>query len=154
MYSGAVAALKSTPHELPDVAVYIAENERRTGFGRGIHAALLPFLARQGFYAAHVGIALPNSGSVGAHKRLRFRHFGTVSQVGCKLGQCHEVAVSVIREIRRTGQSQFKRLVSSNANGWSSALQFQKLFKQGGVATRYRPATDRRRYEACWSIRH
>jgi len=74
-----------------DVTVYIAESERRCGVGRSLYAELLPILAKQGFNAAYAGIALPNTGSVGLHERLGFRHIGTFPQVGFKLGQWHDV---------------------------------------------------------------
>ncbi len=74
-----------------DVTVYIGENERRTGVGRMLYDALLPILARQGFRSAYAGISQPNPGSVALHERLGFRHIGTFSNVGYKLGQWYDV---------------------------------------------------------------
>jgi len=74
-----------------DVTVYIAESERRKGVGRSLYEVLLPTLARQGFRSAYAGISQPNSGSVGMHERLGFRHIGTYPKVGYKLGQWTDV---------------------------------------------------------------
>ncbi|WP_339497153.1 arsinothricin resistance N-acetyltransferase ArsN1 family B [Pseudomonas sp. EA_15y_Pfl1_P101] len=74
-----------------DVTVYIAESERRRGVGRNLYEVLLPILARQGYRSAYAGISQPNSGSVGLHEQLGFRHIGTYPKVGYKLGQWHDV---------------------------------------------------------------
>lgn len=74
-----------------DVTVYIAGHAHRSGIGRALYERLLPILERQGFHAAHAGIALPNDGSVGLHEALGFTHIGTYPEVGFKHGRWHDV---------------------------------------------------------------
>jgi phosphinothricin acetyltransferase len=74
-----------------DVSVYVQEQSRRFGVGRALYTSLLALLRRQGFFAAHAGIALPNPGSVGLHEALGFRPVGIYPMVGYKLGAWHDV---------------------------------------------------------------
>ena len=74
-----------------DVSVYVRDGLRRGGIGRALYGALLPMLVRQGFRAAHAGIALPNAGSVGLHEACGFRLVGVYPKVGWKLGAWHDV---------------------------------------------------------------
>ncbi|WP_165496009.1 arsinothricin resistance N-acetyltransferase ArsN1 family B [Phytopseudomonas daroniae] len=74
-----------------DATVYIAENARRSGVGRGLYETLLPILKNLGYRSAYAGIALPNDGSVGLHERMGFRHIGTFPEVGYKHGAWHDV---------------------------------------------------------------
>lgn len=74
-----------------DVSVYVHEDARRQGVGRALYTSLLALLRRQGFFAAHAGIALPNPGSVGLHESLGFRPIGVYPRVGYKLGAWHDV---------------------------------------------------------------
>jgi phosphinothricin acetyltransferase len=74
-----------------DVTVYVADSERRAGVARSLYAALLPILVKQGFRSAYAGISLPNTGSVGLHECLGFKHIGTFPEVGYKLGKWHDV---------------------------------------------------------------
>jgi phosphinothricin acetyltransferase len=73
------------------VTVYVADSERRAGVARSLYAALLPILVKQGFRSAYAGISLPNTGSVGLHECLGFKHIGTFPEVGYKLGKWHDV---------------------------------------------------------------
>lgn len=70
-----------------DVTVYVDAAARRTGTGRALYDALLARLRADGRHRAYAGIALPNTGSVGLHEALGFRHVGTFREVGFKLGR-------------------------------------------------------------------
>lgn len=74
-----------------DVSVYIGPRRRRQGVGAALYTTLLRTLARQGFYSAYAGIALPNPGSVALHEALGFVAVGVYHQVGYKLGRWHDV---------------------------------------------------------------
>lgn len=74
-----------------DVAVYLAPEAMGQGIGSALYTELLELLRRQGFCRAFGGIALPNPASVALHERHGFRHLGTYSQVGFKLGAWHDV---------------------------------------------------------------
>jgi L-amino acid N-acyltransferase YncA len=74
-----------------DVAVYVAEQRRRTGVGRALYRCLFRLLRLQGFVAAHAGITLPNPPSIALHESLGFRPIATYPAVGFKLGSWHDV---------------------------------------------------------------
>lgn len=69
-----------------DVAVYIAEDARGSGIGRGLYDRLLPRLATHGLHAAFAGITLPNAGSVRLHESVGFEPVGVYREVGLKFG--------------------------------------------------------------------
>jgi phosphinothricin acetyltransferase len=74
-----------------DTSVYVSEDYRRRGVGRGLYRSLFAILAVQGFYSAFAGIALPNPASVGLHESLGFEPVGVFRRVGHKLGGWHDV---------------------------------------------------------------
>jgi len=74
-----------------DVSVYVDQHARRAGVGRGLYVSLLALLARQHFAAAHAGITLPNTASVGLHQALGFVPVGVYRAVGFKLGAWWDV---------------------------------------------------------------
>jgi L-amino acid N-acyltransferase YncA len=74
-----------------DVSVYVDQQARRAGVGRGLYVSLLALLARQQFAAAHAGITLPNPASVGLHQALGFVPVGVYRAVGFKLGAWWDV---------------------------------------------------------------
>ena len=74
-----------------DVSVYVGEDHRGRGIGRGLYEALLEILRLQGFYNAYAGIALPNPASVGLHESLEFERVGVYGNVGYKRGEWHDV---------------------------------------------------------------
>jgi phosphinothricin acetyltransferase len=74
-----------------DVAVYIAEEQRRRGVGRRLYGALLPLLADQGFRWACAGITLPNPASVALHEGFDFQLVGIYRQIGWKAGAWQDV---------------------------------------------------------------
>ncbi len=74
-----------------DVTVYIGAAHRGQGVGTALYSALFPLLRRQGFFAAHAGITLPNARSVRLHESLGFRPVGVYRAVGYKLGAWRDV---------------------------------------------------------------
>ena len=70
-----------------DTSVYIAPSHQRRGFGRSLYAALLPLLARQGYYVACAGITLPNEASVALHESVGFEPVGSYERIGFKFGR-------------------------------------------------------------------
>lgn len=74
-----------------DVTVYVGGQERRTGVGRGLYAVLLATLRGQGFRSAFAEVVLPNPGSVRLHEAMGFRHIGTHTDIGFKLGRWHDI---------------------------------------------------------------
>ena len=74
-----------------DTSVYIDEEYRRRGVGRGLYASLFAILAVQGYFNAYAGIALPNPASVALHESMGFKPIGVFSGVGFKLGRWCDV---------------------------------------------------------------
>jgi L-amino acid N-acyltransferase YncA len=74
-----------------DVTVYVSAAHRGQGVGTALYSALFPLLRRQGFFAAHAGITLPNAASVRLHESLGFRPVGVYRAVGYKLGAWRDV---------------------------------------------------------------
>lgn len=74
-----------------DVSVYVAENHRRAGVGRGLYESLFSLLRLQGFYNAYAGISLPNAASVGLHETFGFEPVGVYESVGYKFDAWHDV---------------------------------------------------------------
>ena len=69
-----------------DTTVYVAGAHRRRGGGRALYGALLPLIARQGYYVACAGITLPNEASVALHQSFGFEPVGIYDGVGFKHG--------------------------------------------------------------------
>lgn len=74
-----------------DVSVYVAEEYRRKGLGRGLYESLFELLRLQGFYNAYAGISLPNEASVILHESLGFEQVGVYESVGYKEGAWRDV---------------------------------------------------------------
>ncbi len=74
-----------------DTSVYIADEYRRRGVGRGLYDSLLAILASQGYCNAYAGIALPNAASVALHESAGFEPIGVYRGVGYKLGRWWDV---------------------------------------------------------------
>jgi phosphinothricin acetyltransferase len=74
-----------------DVAIYVAEPERRRGLGRRLDEALFERLRAQGYRMACAGITLPNEASVGLHESLGFRPVGVYREIGWKQGDWRDV---------------------------------------------------------------
>ena len=75
-----------------DTAVYVAPAFQRQGVARALYATLFELLARQGYFRACAGIALPNEASVRLHEALGFTLVGTYRRIGFKLGSWHDVS--------------------------------------------------------------
>jgi phosphinothricin acetyltransferase len=73
------------------VSAYTHPAYQRRGIGALLYRRLLDLLRRQGFYAAHAGITLPNAPSVAFHEALGFRQIGVFPQVGYKFGAWRDV---------------------------------------------------------------
>lgn len=74
-----------------DVGIYLSPGAQGKGLGSRLYTELLRILTSQRFRSAYGGIALPNAASVALHEKMGFRHLGTYTQVGFKLGQWHDV---------------------------------------------------------------
>lgn len=75
-----------------DVSIYVADDTRRLGIGRGLYTALLDLLAAQGYANVFAGIALPNDASIALHKGFGFALVGVYRSVGFKLGSWWDVS--------------------------------------------------------------
>ena len=74
-----------------DTSVYVHEDFRRHGIGRGLYISLFGILSAQGYFNAFAGISLPNPASVALHERVGFQPLGIYRNVGYKLGSWHDV---------------------------------------------------------------
>ena len=59
--------------------------------GRALYTTLFSLLRLQRFRAAHAGVTLPNTASVGLHESLGFKPVGVYRSVGFKQGQWRDV---------------------------------------------------------------
>ena len=74
-----------------EVSVYVKDGRHRQGVGKALYTSLFACLRVLGYYNAYAVIALPNDASVGLHETVGFRHIGTLTDVGYKLGKWHTV---------------------------------------------------------------
>jgi phosphinothricin acetyltransferase len=74
-----------------DVAVYVAESDRRSGVGRALYDGLLGLLRAQNVHVACAGVTLPNAASVGLHESLGFQPVGVYRRIGWKEGAWRDV---------------------------------------------------------------
>jgi len=74
-----------------EVSVYVHEDRRRRGVGRGLYTSLFAILGLQGYRNAYAGITLPNPPSVVLHELLGFEPVGVYHEIGYKLGSWHDV---------------------------------------------------------------
>jgi phosphinothricin acetyltransferase len=73
-------------------SVYVAEDARRRGVGRGLYESLFAVLEHQGYRTVYAGITVPNPPSTALHEALGFERVGTYEDVGYKHGEWHDVA--------------------------------------------------------------
>lgn len=100
-YAGEVRGFaKAGPHKsregyrwTVEVSVYVHEDNRHCGVGRGLYESLLEILTVQGYCIAVAAIALPNPASVGLHESLGFERVGVFREVGYKHGEWHDVGL-------------------------------------------------------------
>ena len=75
-----------------ETTVYVHPDSTGGGVGRALYDALFAALADEDVHRAYAGIALPNDASVALHRSRGFRHIGTFTEVGHKLGRWWDVA--------------------------------------------------------------
>ncbi|MET9426888.1 MULTISPECIES: N-acetyltransferase family protein [unclassified Streptomyces] len=75
-----------------EVSVYLAPEAAGRGIGTLLYERLFDALAGEDVHRAYAGITVPNDASVRLHARFGFRHTGTFTQVGRKLGRYWDVA--------------------------------------------------------------
>lgn len=63
------------------------------GIGTRLLGALLDRVRERGFHRAVAIVALPNEASIILHEKLGFRHAGTLTEVGHKLGRYWDTAL-------------------------------------------------------------
>jgi phosphinothricin acetyltransferase len=73
-------------------AVYVHADHRGRGLGRAVMGALIAAAKARGVHAMIGGIDADNAGSIALHRRLGFRHAGTLPQVGFKFGRWLDLA--------------------------------------------------------------
>lgn len=74
-----------------NVSIYVRDRVRRSGVGRALYTTLFSLLRLQRFRAAHAGVTLPNTASVGLHESFGFRPVGVYRSVGFKQGEWRDV---------------------------------------------------------------
>lgn len=75
-----------------ETSVYLAEQARGQGLGRGLYDDLLPRVRADGMHVALALVALPNPASIALHERCGFEHLGTMREVGRKFGRWLDTA--------------------------------------------------------------
>jgi phosphinothricin acetyltransferase len=73
-------------------SVYVHADHRGRGLGRVVMEALVEAAKARGVHAMIGGIDASNVGSIALHRRLGFRHAGTLPQVGFKFGRWLDLA--------------------------------------------------------------
>lgn len=89
-----------------DVSAYTHPAFQRRGIGATLYRRLFDLLRRQGFYAAHAGITLPNQASVAFHEALGFLPIGVYPKVGHKFGAWRDVGWWQLELQLRNGEPQ------------------------------------------------
>ncbi len=75
-----------------EMTIYVHPEFKGRGVGSKLYEGLFDALEGEEVHRAYAGITLPNEPSVILHERAGFRHIGTYSQVGFKLGRYWDVA--------------------------------------------------------------
>jgi len=74
-----------------ETSVYLDPAATGRGFGTLLGTALLDALAAEDLHRAFAVVAVPNDASEALHRRLGYRHVGTWSEAGYKLGRWWDV---------------------------------------------------------------
>lgn len=75
-----------------EMSVYCAPEATGQGIGTQLYRALFEVIANEDINRVVAGITQPNPASVALHDRFGFRHVGTFSEMGRKLGRYWDVA--------------------------------------------------------------
>jgi phosphinothricin acetyltransferase len=75
-----------------ETSVYLGPEHTGRGIGRTLYETLLSALEGEDVHRAVAGITMPNPASERLHERCGFRHVGTFSEQGRKLGRYWDVA--------------------------------------------------------------
>lgn len=75
-----------------ETTIYIHPDFQGRGVGQKLYEGLFDVLKDEDVHRAYAGITVPNEASVALHERAGFRHIGTYSEVGYKMGKYHDVA--------------------------------------------------------------
>ena len=73
-------------------SVYVHKDYRGQGLGYKVVQELISFARHKNLHAMIGGIDAGNFGSIALHKRLGFKHVGTLPQVGFKFGRWLDLA--------------------------------------------------------------
>lgn len=73
-------------------SVYVHKDHRGQGLGLQVMRALIEAASQRDVHAMIGGIDASNGGSIALHKRLGFKHVGTLPQVGFKFGRWLDLA--------------------------------------------------------------
>lgn len=117
-----------------DTSVYIGENYRRCGVGRGLYVSLFGMLEVQGFFNAYAIIALPNAASVALHEAVGFKRLAVFSRAGYKLGAWHDVGwwQLVLRAHTDSPDPPLTLVALRKQAGWESLLARGESFIHPG----------------------
>lgn len=74
-----------------EVAIYVAQDNRKEGLGKALYARLFEALGVQGYRTLIAGVTLPNPASIALHEGFGFEAIGTFPRVGYKFGAWHDV---------------------------------------------------------------
>lgn len=69
-----------------DSAIYVREDARGRGIGKGLYTELFRLLKLQHFHSIYAGITLPNEASIALHRSVGFTPVGIYREVGYKNG--------------------------------------------------------------------
>lgn len=84
-YAGRLAARPGYNWSV-ELTIYLAATARGRGVGRRLYTALLALLREQGYCEAYAIITQPGPESEAFHRRMGFRHEGTLRRAGRKQG--------------------------------------------------------------------
>jgi phosphinothricin acetyltransferase len=70
-----------------ETSIYVHPKHTGLGLGKAMYTALFKQLANEDLHRAYGVIALPNEASIAIHESFDFKHVGTLSEVGYKLGE-------------------------------------------------------------------
>ena len=75
-----------------ETAVYLDACYQGKGIGRQLYEVLFSELSKRKFCQAFAGITMPNDASVALHESVGFKPVGTLTRVGYKFDEWHDVS--------------------------------------------------------------